>query len=173
LRSSARDGRCVLQKTLDLYISDSMCWPVTALGDAAGSTCIHNVEMSQPVGLSQRKEEDALERAVRHAKSGARMFGSSLADVFSTPAYDCRVVGSDQKPEFAVTRLRSGPREMEKAPPYPSDQAILICVSLTPAAIGQWQALYNGRSVGVTRAIPFATAFIDLSCLQNLTLRCG
>jgi hypothetical protein len=34
------------------------------------------------------------------------MFGSSLADVFSAPAYDCRVVGSDQKPEFAVTRLR-------------------------------------------------------------------
>jgi hypothetical protein len=65
------------------------------------------------------------------------MFGSSLADVFNTPAYDCRVVGSDQKPAFAVTRLRSGPREMEKAPVYPPDQAILICVSLAPAAIGR------------------------------------
>src|SRR6266446_10868832 len=108
----------------------------------------------------------------RSAKElGARMFGSSLADVFSTPSYDCRVVGSDQKPEFAVTRLRSGPREMEKAPTYPPDQAILICVSLTPAAIGQWRAIYNGRSVGVTRAIPFATTFIDLSCHMEMWVR--
>src|SRR5258707_15049411 len=120
----------------------------------------------------QSKEEEARDQqAVRHAKSGARMFGSSLADVFGTPAYDCRVVGSDQKPEFAVTRLRSGPREMEKAPTYPPDQAILICVSLTPAAIGQWQALYNGRNVGVTRAIPFATTFIDLNCRMEMWVR--
>src|ERR1700719_4831674 len=110
-------------------------------------------------------------RGDRQRKSGVRMFGSSLADVFGTPAYDCRVVGSDQKPEFAVTRLRSGPREMEKAPIYPPDQAILICVSLTPAAIGQSQALYNGRSVGVTRAIPFATTFIDLSCRMEIGVR--
>src|SRR5260221_14293355 len=99
------------------------------------------------------------------------MFGSSVADVFSTPAYDCRLVGSDQRPEFAVTRLRSGPREMEKAPMYPPDQAILICVSLTPAAIGQWQALYDGKSVGVTRAIPFATTFIDLNCAMEMWVR--
>ncbi len=100
-----------------------------------------------------------------------RMFGSSLADVFSSPAYDCRVVGSDQKPEFAVTRLRSGPREMEKAPVYPPDEAILICVSLTPAALGQWKASYNGKSVGVTRAIPFATTFIDLRCRMEMWAR--
>src|ERR1700688_3976015 len=99
------------------------------------------------------------------------MFGSSLADVFSTPAYDCRVVGSDQKPEFAVTRLRSGPREMEKAPTYPPDQAALICVSLTPSAIGQWEAFYNGKKVGVTRAIPFATTFIDLNCRMEMWVR--
>jgi len=97
-----------------------------------------------------------------------QMFGSSLADVFSTPAYDCRFVGSHQKPEFAVTRLRSGPREMEKAPAYPPDRAILICVSLTPVAIGQWKALYEGKSVGVTRAIPFAATFIDLSCRMEM-----
>src|SRR5260370_26077003 len=60
---------------------------------------------------------------------------------------------------------------MEKAPTYPPDKAILICVSLTPAAIGQWQALYNGRSVGVTRAIPFATTFIDLSCRMEMWVR--
>src|SRR5258706_13367878 len=120
--------------------------------------------MSRLVVLPQSKEEEVRDkRAVRHPKSGARMFGSSLADVFSTPAYDCKLIGSDQRPEFAVTRLRSGPRELEKAPIYPADQAVLICVSLTPSAIGQWQALYNGKLVGVTRAIPFATTFLDLS----------
>src|SRR5271168_81586 len=100
-----------------------------------------------------------------------RMFGSSLADVFNSPAYDCRAVDSNQKPEFAVTRLRSGPREMEKAPMYPPDQAALICVSLAPAAIGQWKAIYNGRNVGVTRAIPFATTFIDLNCRMEMWAR--
>ena len=170
MRSSARNGRCVLRKRAGFVLSRH--WPVTVSGDAVGSTCVHNVEMSRPVVSPQRKAEEALDkRAVRHANPGARMFGSSLADVFSTPAYDCRVVGSDQKPEFAVTRLRSGPREMEKAPIYPPDQAILICVSLTPAASGQWQALYNGRSVGVTRAIPFATTFIDLSCRMEMWVR--
>jgi AraC family transcriptional regulator len=99
------------------------------------------------------------------------MFGSSLADVFRTPAYDCTAVGRDQRPEFAVTRIRSGPREMDKAPAYPPDEAILICVSLTPSAIGQWQALYNGKQVGVTRAIPFATTFIDLNCPMEMWVR--
>src|SRR5271156_4779476 len=101
-------------------------------------------------------------------KLSMRMFGSSLADVFRTPAYDCRALGPDQKPEFAVTRLRSEPREMEKAPAYLPDQAILICVSLTPAKIGQWKAIYNDRNVGVTRAIPFATTFIDLNCRMEM-----
>lgn len=66
-----------------------------------------------------RAEEVQDDDAVRRPKSGALMFGSSLADVFRTPAYDCRAVGVDRKPEFAVTRLRSGPRDMEKAPAYP------------------------------------------------------
>src|SRR6266566_9845801 len=79
------------------------------------------------------------------AQEGSLMFGSSLADVFRTPDYDCRVVDANQRPEFAVTRLRSGPREMEKAPAYLPDKAVLICVSLTPASIGQWRALYSGR----------------------------
>jgi AraC family transcriptional regulator len=122
--------------------------------------------------LPQRNAGKVLDkRAVRHAKSGVGMFGSSLAEVFGTPAYDCRALGSDQKPEFAVTRLRSGPRDMEKAPAYPPDQAVLICVSLTPAAIGQWRALYNEKSVGVTKAIPFATTFIDLNCTMEMWAR--
>jgi AraC-like DNA-binding protein len=108
---------------------------------------------------------------MRLAKSDALMFGSTLADVFSAPAYDCRVLGQEQKPEFAVTRLRSGPREMEKAPQYPADDAILICVSLTPSAVGQWRARYDGREVGVTRAIPFATTYIDLNCPMEMWVR--
>ena len=108
---------------------------------------------------------------MRLAKSDPLMFGSSLADVFSAPAYDCRVLGQEQKPEFAVTRLRSGPREMEKAPQYPADNAILICVSLTPSAVGQWKARYGGREVGVTRAIPFATTYLDLNCSMEMWVR--
>jgi hypothetical protein len=107
----------------------------------------------------------------RNPKLDARMFGASLADVFRTPAYDCKALGSDQKPEFAVTRLRSGPRDMEKAPAYPPDQAVLICVSLTPAVIGQWKALYDGKSVGVTKGMPFATTFIDLNCKMEMWAR--
>jgi len=99
------------------------------------------------------------------------MFGSALADVFHTPDYDCRVVDANQKPEFAVTRLRSGPRDLEKAPAYPRDEAVLICVSLTPASVGQWKALYDGRPVGVTRAIPFATTFLDLNCPMEMWVR--
>jgi AraC-like DNA-binding protein len=44
-------------------------------------------------------------------------------------------------------------------------------VSLTPSAIGQWKTLYNGKSVGVTRAIPFATTFIDLNCKMEMWVR--
>jgi AraC family transcriptional regulator len=121
--------------------------------------------------LSPPKQEALDKRVACDTKRSPLMFGSSLAEVFATPAYDCRVAGSDDKPEFAVTRLRSGPREMEKAPAYPPDQAILICVSLTPSAIGQWQAIYNRRSVGVTRAIPFATTFLDLNCPMEMWVR--
>ena len=100
-----------------------------------------------------------------------RMFGSTLAEIFSAPDYDCRLEGSHEKPEFAVTRLRSGPRPAEKAPAYPADDALLICVSLTPTAIGQWHARYKGREVGVTRAIPFATTVLDLLCSMEMWVR--
>ena len=123
--------------------------------------------MSRPV-VSPRQAGVSV---VNHVNSETLMLGSSLAGVFRTPDYDCRVVDANQRPEFAVTRLRSGPREMEKAPAYPPDKAVLICVSLTPASIGQWRALYNGRQVGVTRAIPFATTFIDLNCPMEMWVR--
>ena len=59
--------------------------------------------------------------ATGNRKSAPRMFGSSLAEIFSTPDYDCRLEGPHEKPEFTVTRLRSGPRPVEKAPAYPAD----------------------------------------------------
>src|SRR3989441_2689146 len=109
--------------------------------------------------------------AVRLAKSDPLMFGSSLADVFSAPAYDCRVLGKNNRSELAVLRLHSGPREREKPPQYPADNAILICVSLTPSAVGQWRARYDGRDVGVARTIPFATTYIDLNCPMEMWIR--
>jgi len=128
--------------------------------------------MIPPVALPSPKTEEVRDSSPETCrKRGARMFGATLADVFGSPAYDCRVVGSDLKPEFAVTRIRSGPRDMEKAPAYPPDEAILICVALTPAAIGQWKALYNRKNVGVTRAIPFATTFIDLNLKMEMWLQ--
>jgi len=44
------------------------------------------------------------------------MFGPTLAQVFSAPDYDCRPQGAQVRPEFGVTRLRSGPMPMGKAP---------------------------------------------------------
>lgn len=108
---------------------------------------------------------------VSSVERGALMLGSSLAHVFRAPDYDCGAIGSDQRPEFAVTRIRSGPLAMEKAPSYPPDSAILVCVSLTPTAVGQWRATYNGREVGVTRAIPFAATFIDLNRSMEMWAR--
>ena len=104
-------------------------------------------------------------------RPGSRLYGRSLGEVFKTPDYDCRVTGPDQEPEFAVTRVRSASSIEEKAPEYPNDNAVLICVSLTPARLDQWHAVYNGRRVGVTQTIPFATAFIDLNCRMEMWVR--
>jgi AraC family transcriptional regulator len=99
------------------------------------------------------------------------MFGSTLADIFSAPDYHCALNGPRDKPEFAVTRLRSGPRPVEKAPAYPLDDAFLICVSLTPTAIDQWRARYNRHDVGVTQAVAFATTVLDLRCPMEMWVR--
>jgi hypothetical protein len=73
-------------------------YPVVSVsGDAAGSTCVHNGRMRRPVVSPRwRAEEVRDNHAARRAKSDALMFGSSLADVFRVPAYDCRAVGPDQ-----------------------------------------------------------------------------
>jgi AraC family transcriptional regulator len=104
-------------------------------------------------------------------KSGSRLFGSTLADVFSAPDYHCALKGSHDTPEFAITRLRSGPRPVDKAPAYPVDDAFLVCVSLTPTAIDQWRARYKLRDVGVSRAIAFATTALDLRCPMEMWVR--
>jgi len=122
--------------------------------------------MNRPTPQSESRAEPA-----RRRNSSGRMFGATLAEVFSAPAYDCKLEGSHEKPDFAVTRLRSGPMPTDKAPAYPADDALLVCVSLTPTAIGHWRARYKGREVGVTRAIPFATTVLDLLCSMEMWVR--
>src|SRR6202050_4123927 len=95
-------------------------------------------------------------------ESGSQMFGSTLAAVFNAPKYHCALKSTLGRPEFAVTRLQSGPRPIEKAPIYPRDDALLVCVSLTPTAVNQWRAVYGGREVGVSNSIAFATTALDL-----------
>jgi len=96
------------------------------------------------------------------------MLGSTLAAVFNAPKYHCATMGLLDKPEFAVTRLQSGPRPIEKAPTYASDDGLLVCVSLTPTAAGQWCARYAGRHVGVSQSIAFATTVLDLRCPMEM-----
>ena len=109
--------------------------------------------------------------AVGHRKPDSPMLGATLANVFSTRDYHCQLAGAREKPEFAVTRLRSGPGPTEKAPACATDDAFLVWVSLTPAAIGQWRARYNGREVGVTRGMAFATTVLDLSRPMEMWIR--
>ena len=100
------------------------------------------------------------------------MFGSTLAAIFNAPKYHCALKSTHGgNPEFAVTRLQSGPRPTEKAPVYPRDDALLVCVSLTPTAVNQWRAIYGGREVGVSKSIAFATTVLDLRCSMEMWVR--
>jgi AraC family transcriptional regulator len=102
---------------------------------------------------------------------GSQMFGSTLAAIFNAPKYHCALKSTLGRPEFAVTRLQAGPRPIEKAPVYPRDDALLVCVSLTPTAVNQWRALYGGREVGVSKSIAFATTALDLRCPMEMWVR--
>ena len=104
-------------------------------------------------------------------RPGSQMFGSTLATIFNVPKYHCVLKSTRGSPEFAVTRLQSGPRPIEKAPIYPKDDALLVCVSLTPTAVNQWRALYGGREVGVSKSIAFATTALDLRCPMEMWVR--
>src|SRR5580704_16151121 len=102
---------------------------------------------------------------------GSQMFGSTLAAIFNAPKYHCALKSTLGRPEFAVTRLQAGPRPIEKAPVYPRDDALLVCVSLTPTAVNQWRALYGGREVGVSKSIAFATTALDLRSPMEMWVR--
>jgi len=82
------------------------------------------------------------------------------------PAF--RIISNEQdririanQPDMRTVGISFGPHE----PECPRR------IVLTPSAIGQWKALYNGKSVDVTRAIPFATTFIDLNCRMEMWVR--
>jgi AraC family transcriptional regulator len=106
-----------------------------------------------------------------HREPRSQMFGSTLAAIFNAPKYHCALKSTRGNPEFAVTRLQSGPRPFEKAPAYPRDEALLVCVSLTPTAVNQWRAIYGGREVGVSKSIAFATTALDLRCTMEMWVR--
>jgi AraC family transcriptional regulator len=91
-----------------------------------------------------------------------KLYGANLADVFRTPLYDCSLKNVSGVPDFALTRLKGGPMEMQRAPVYPEDRAILICVALAPTPVDRWRARIDGQEVGVSRSIAFATTVIDL-----------
>ena len=91
-----------------------------------------------------------------------KFYGANLAEVFRTPLYDCSLKNASGVPDFALTRLKGGPMEMQRAPAYPEDRAILICVALAPTPVERWRARIDGQEVGVSRSIAFATTVIDL-----------
>ena len=91
-----------------------------------------------------------------------KFYGANLAEVFRTPLYDCSLKNACGVPDFAVTRLKGGPMGMQRAPAYPEDRAILICVALAPTPASRWRARIDGQEVGVSRSIAFATTVIDL-----------
>jgi len=90
------------------------------------------------------------------------MFGSALASVFNAQECECELQGSQDKREFAVTRLRSGAGHVTQRAVFPVDDALLAWVALKPTAVGQWRGRYNGRDVGVTRVTAFTTTALDL-----------
>jgi hypothetical protein len=111
---------------------------------------------------------------VPHPSQGTpqpRTFGAALAKVFRTSDFECSLPDSSERPDFAITRVRSGPTDLNNSPEHLVDSAILVWVSLTPASHSQWQGIYNGKTVGVTRPISFATTFVDLNRPMQMSAR--
>jgi hypothetical protein len=67
-----------------------------------------------------------------------KFYGANLAEVFRTPLYDCSLKNVSGVPDFALTRLKGGSMEMQRAPAYPEDRAMLICVALAPTPVDRW-----------------------------------
>ena len=91
-----------------------------------------------------------------------KFYGDTLAEVFRAPLYDCSLKNASGVPDFALTRLKGRAMEMQRAPAYPEDRAVLICVALAPTPVDRWRARIAGQEVGVSRSIAFATTVIDL-----------
>ena len=91
-----------------------------------------------------------------------KFYGANLAEVFRTPVYDCSLKNVSGVPDFALTRLKGGSMEMQRAPAYPEDRAMLICVALAPTPVDRWRARIAGQEVSVSHSIAFATTVIDL-----------
>ena len=97
-----------------------------------------------------------------HPDQDRKFYGANLAEVFRTPLYDCSLKNMSGLPDFALTRLKGGSMEMQRAPSYPEDRAMLICVALAPTPVDRWRARIAGREVSVSHSIAFATTVIDL-----------
>ena len=54
-----------------------------------------------------------------------KFYGANLAEVFRTPLYDCSLKNVSGVHDFALTRLKGGSMEMQRAPAYPEDRAML------------------------------------------------
>src|ERR1700691_3348008 len=91
-----------------------------------------------------------------------KFYGANLAEGVRTPAYDCSLKNELGVPDFALTRLKGGSMEMQRAPAYPEDRAMLICVALAPTPVDRWRARIAGQEVSVSHSIAFATTVIDL-----------
>src|ERR1700721_958750 len=91
-----------------------------------------------------------------------KCYGANLAEVFRTPAYDCSLKNVSGVPDFALTRLKGGSMEMQRAPAYPEDRPMLLCVALAPTPGGRWRTRNAGQEVSVSHSIAFATTVIDL-----------
>ena len=76
-----------------------------------------------------------------------KFYGPNLAEVFRTPLYDCSLKNVSGVPDFALTRLKGGLMEMQRAPAYPEDRAMLICVALSPTPVDRWRARIAGKEV--------------------------
>src|SRR5271168_3554728 len=84
-----------------------------------------------------------------------KFYGANLAEVFRTPLYDGYLTNVGGVPDVALTRLKGGPMEMQRAAAYPEDRAILICVALAPTPVDRWRARIAGQEVGVSHSIAF------------------
>src|SRR6202142_979141 len=113
--------------------------------------------------MSMARKQSLLEKSLLTRPDHVqRFYGANLAEVFRTPLYDCSLKNVCGVPDFALTRLRGGPMEMQRAPAYPEDRAVLICVALAPTPVDRWRARIAGQEGGVSRSIAFATTVIDL-----------